>query len=172
MSALLGPILMPVPPLRVQFPHLSAGEDKPFPHPYMPTSLENVLEMHPALSNLCSLEKSMCPRLKPCTEIALQRRLDLRWNFSGSPHGAPQGFWGCPFTEIPPMGRGEWSDYCGERGSACLCCSLRPPLAEEREFSPGQPRDGVGDEPLQDPGEMPGQGSRPPQVRAPCHLQP
>lgn len=40
----------------------------------MPTSLENILGMHPAPSNLCSLEKRMCPRLQPATESCLAKK--------------------------------------------------------------------------------------------------
>lgn len=41
-----GPVLRPVPSsLRVQFPHLSTGGNKPLPAPYMPSSLEDIWEM-------------------------------------------------------------------------------------------------------------------------------
>lgn len=154
--------------LRVQYPHLNTGENKPFFHAYMSTSLENVLEMHPAPSNLCSLEKRMHPRLQPCTESCLAMKLDLRRNFPRSPLcvSLKDPGIGCLFIclfvfyQNPTLGGKEGSQTAVRRGAESLCCLLRPPLGEGRELSTGsQGRRGVGGGALQAPEETPVQGN-------------
>lgn len=75
--------------LNVRIPgphHLSTGGNKLLPLLYLPTSLENILEMHQLQPSSAPWERGCILGHRPAQKVVLQRRLDLRSNFIRSPH--------------------------------------------------------------------------------------